>query len=343
MNMPLTALWVAALNRALVCAFLGSKAKYAALVFSTAFLGAGHARLASASRTCLRGHQRDRAGLGVRHLLPLVRDALSIGLIAADRVPESGLRRRVLGAGGRVRATGPASWRSPPALTGVFLARDLFFFYVFWGSDLDPDVLHHRPVGLEQPPARRGEVLPVHVRGLGVHAAGVCWRWSAPITALTGVWTWDLAVLDATTLGSAAAARVLGRWSWASRSKSRWFRCTPGCPTRTRRRPPPGSVMLAGVMLKMGVYGFLRVALPLFPDLVLGRAAVARRPRPRSARSTGALCAMAQTDLKRMIAYSSIAHLGFCLLGVLSRTRPGPGRRHFAAHQPRAHDRARCS
>jgi NADH-quinone oxidoreductase subunit M len=80
--------------------------------------------------------------------------------------------------------------------------------------------------------------------------------------------------------------------------------------------------MLAGVMLKMGVYGLLRIALPLFPELswklmpVLGGLAALNAVY-------GALCAMAQTDLKRLIAYSSIAHLGFCLLGVFSRTSQG--------------------
>ena len=86
--------------------------------------------------------------------------------------------------------------------------------------------------------------------------------------------------------------------------------------------PTAGSVILAGVMLKMGLYGLIRVALPLFPvyaetwapwiAVVAALGAV-----------YGALCAMAQTDLKRLVAYSSVAHLGFCLLGVVSASPQG--------------------
>jgi NADH-quinone oxidoreductase subunit M len=86
--------------------------------------------------------------------------------------------------------------------------------------------------------------------------------------------------------------------------------------------PTAGSVILAGVLLKMGTYGFVRFSLPLFPDasvqfapLVfgLGLAGILY----------GALVAMVQKDVKRLVAYSSIAHLGFVMLGIFALTDEG--------------------
>lgn len=86
--------------------------------------------------------------------------------------------------------------------------------------------------------------------------------------------------------------------------------------------PTAVSVILAGVLLKMGAYGLLRISFPLLPDVtrdfavwlaVLGVINIIY----------GALCAMAQTDLKRLIAYSSISHMGFVILGMASLTQEG--------------------
>jgi NADH-quinone oxidoreductase subunit M len=86
--------------------------------------------------------------------------------------------------------------------------------------------------------------------------------------------------------------------------------------------PTPVSVVLAGILLKIGGYGFLRIAYDLFPD-----AAVAYAPWLGGlgvlSIAYGALNALAQTDLKRLIAYSSVSHMGFVLLGVASLTAEG--------------------
>ena len=87
--------------------------------------------------------------------------------------------------------------------------------------------------------------------------------------------------------------------------------------------PTAGSVVLAGVLLKMGTYGFVRFAMPLFP--------VGRRGRVRAADLAlslvgivyGALVAMVQTDIKKLVAYSSVAHLGFVMLGMFALNAPG--------------------
>ncbi len=87
--------------------------------------------------------------------------------------------------------------------------------------------------------------------------------------------------------------------------------------------PTAGSVLLAGVLLKLGTYGFLRLCLPLLPyaslnlgvPLVAGLAVVGI--------IYGALCALAQADIKKLVAYSSVSHLGFCMLGMFALNAQG--------------------
>ncbi|MEK7234896.1 MAG: NADH-quinone oxidoreductase subunit M [Elusimicrobiota bacterium] len=320
MNMPLTLLWVLPLIGALVCAFLGAKAKYAALVFSTAFVGAAgmiawlqHSNLAPAVISEI----GPVWAYGISYRLSA--DSLSIGLIAL-----TAFLNLVCVVASWEQEVASGYWACfmalAAALTGVFLARDLFFFYCFWEATLIPMFFI---IGLWGSSNR----LHAAVKFFLFTFAGSVFMLLGLLALVSahhrvnGVWTWDLAVLDATTLASASPlvfwALVLG-----FAVKIPMVPLHTWLPDAHTEAPAAGSVMLAGVMLKMGVYGLLRVALPLFPDLswnalpILGGLA---------ALSTiyGALCAMAQTDLKRMIAYSSIAHLGFCLLGVLSRSSQG--------------------
>ncbi len=90
--------------------------------------------------------------------------------------------------------------------------------------------------------------------------------------------------------------------------------------------PTAGSVILAGILLKMGAYGFLRISLPIFPDavqlfgtpmLVISAVAIVY----------GAYVTLMQTDVKRLIAYSSVSHMGFVTLGIftLTSSRRGGG------------------
>jgi NADH-quinone oxidoreductase subunit M len=81
--------------------------------------------------------------------------------------------------------------------------------------------------------------------------------------------------------------------------------------------PTAGSVILAGVMLKMGTYGFLRFAIPLFPEIAI-EAAPLFLALAVVGIIYGALVAMVQPDLKRLVAYSSVSHLGFVMLGIFA-------------------------
>ena len=101
--------------------------------------------------------------------------------------------------------------------------------------------------------------------------------------------------------------------------------------------PTAVSVILAGVLLKMGTYGFLRISFPIFPEASvyfadcvawLGFVNIIY----------GALCAMAQTDVKRLIAYSSISHMGFVMVGMAAMTvqgMNGPSSKCLTTEHPR--------
>jgi NADH-quinone oxidoreductase subunit M len=89
--------------------------------------------------------------------------------------------------------------------------------------------------------------------------------------------------------------------------------------------PTAGSVLLAGVLLKLGTYGFLRLALPLAPDAALGMGVPLIGTLAVVGVIYGALCSLAQTDFKKLVAYSSVSHLGLCMLGMFSLNETGLG------------------
>lgn len=87
--------------------------------------------------------------------------------------------------------------------------------------------------------------------------------------------------------------------------------------------PTAGSVLLAGVLLKLGAYGFLRLALPLLPLAAAGVGVTLVATLAVIGIIYGALCALSQRDMKRLVAYSSISHLGFCMLGIFALNKEG--------------------
>ncbi|MEX2316017.1 MAG: NADH-quinone oxidoreductase subunit M [Pirellulales bacterium] len=87
--------------------------------------------------------------------------------------------------------------------------------------------------------------------------------------------------------------------------------------------PTAGSVLLAGVLLKLGTYGFLRLALPLLPLAVRDTGVPLVAALSVVGIIYGALCALGQTDMKRLVAYSSVSHLGFCMLGLFALNAEG--------------------
>jgi NADH-quinone oxidoreductase subunit M len=137
--------------------------------------------------------------------------------------------------------------------------------------------------------------------------------------ALTGEYTTDLEKLDDLVLPHVAQMWCFAAFALAFAIKVPMFPLHTWLPDAHVEAPTAGSVILAGVLLKFGVYGFLRFAMPLFPYgaaeaapwiAIIGVAGIVY----------GALTAFVQDDVKKLVAYSSVSHLGFCVLGLVAMT-----------------------
>src|SRR5947209_8081624 len=206
-------------------------------------------------------------------------------------------------------------------MMGVFVALDLFLFYVMWEVMLIPMYFIIGVWGGE----RRlyaaikffvytffGSLLMLVAILALVYVVG----------QRTGEYSFSYAHLTAHIGGLGALAFWLfGAFFLAFAIKVPMFPFHTWLPDAHVEAPTAGSVLLAGVLLKMGTYGFLRFALPLFP-------AVALHPGVQQIVVVlaligivyGGLVAMVQPDFKRLIAYSSVAHLGFVMLGIWALT-----------------------
>ena len=202
------------------------------------------------------------------------------------------------------------------AMLGALVAIDLFLFYIFWEAMLIPMYFLIGIWGGE----RRiyatlkfflytmlGSLLMlVAIAALAVHASRV-----------TGAPTFDLAALLALDL-----APDLQRWLFAAFALSFAIK-VPVVPFHTWlpdahvEAPTGGSVILAGILLKMGTYGFLRFALPLFP-VAAAESAPLFFVLAGIGIVWGAWMAMVQDDVKKLVAYSSVSHLGYVVLGTFA-------------------------
>jgi NADH-quinone oxidoreductase subunit M len=143
----------------------------------------------------------------------------------------------------------------------------------------------------------------------------------------TGTYTFDIATITADTVTYAFLDPVAQSWLfWAFGLaffvKVPLFPFHTWLPDAHVEAPTAGSVILAGVLLKMGTYGLMRFNLPIFPD-------ASREWAPLVCTLAvigiiyGALVAMVQPDMKKLVAYSSVSHLGFVVLGIFSFTEQG--------------------
>ncbi|MEX2300999.1 MAG: NADH-quinone oxidoreductase subunit M [Bryobacterales bacterium] len=201
-------------------------------------------------------------------------------------------------------------------ILGVFLALDLFLFYFFWEMMLIPMYLLIIIWGHEN------RVYAGFKFFLFTQAGGLLMLLS--ILGLyflhgqsTGVYTFDYLDLLGTPLASQTATWLMLGFFIAFAVKLPMVPFHPWLPAAHTEAPTAGSVILAGLLLKTGGYGILRFVLPLFPDASRAFAPVAMTLAAVGI-LYGAILAFAQTDLKKLVAYSSVSHLGFVLLGLFA-------------------------
>ena len=201
-------------------------------------------------------------------------------------------------------------------MVGVFLAQDLFLFYIFWEFTLVP---MYFLIGIWGGPRRMYAAIKFFLytmAGSVLMLLAILWlgiqggSFSVPVLIAKGgipanVQTWLFLAF------AAAFAIKVPMWPLHS-----WL------PDAHVEAPTAGSVILAGVLLKMGTYGFLRFNLPLFP-------AAAVQLAPWMALLAvigilyGAAVSYAQQDVKKLVAYSSVSHLGFVMLGLFALNPQG--------------------
>jgi NADH-quinone oxidoreductase subunit M len=197
---------------------------------------------------------------------------------------------------------------------GVFLAMDLFLFFLFWEVMLVPMYLLIAIWGHEN----RGYAamkffIFTQLSGLLMLLAIVVLAWQGAETngALSFSY-FDLLGLPLT--GRLAFFTMLG-FFLAFTVKLPGFPFHTWLPDAHTQAPTAGSVLLAGILLKTGAYGLLRFCIPLFPEASLQFAPVAMGLGIAGI-LYGAILAFAQSDFKRLVAYSSVSHMGFVLLGL---------------------------
>ena len=204
-------------------------------------------------------------------------------------------------------------------MVGVFLARDVLLFYVFFELTLVP---LYFLIGIWGGPVRRYAANKFFIYtfvGSVVTFAGILYL-AIRAAALRGVdvISFDLTLLSALDGLSAREQTLLfAAFFCGFAIKVPLFPLHTWLPLAHTEAPTAGSVLLAGVLLKLGTYGFLRFSLPMVPAGTLAWATTMGWLAIGGI-IYGALCCWVQRDVKKLVAYSSVSHLGFCMLGMFS-------------------------
>ena len=200
------------------------------------------------------------------------------------------------------------------AMIGVFCALDLFLFYVFWEAMLIPMYF----------------LIGIFGHGRRIYAAVKFFLYTMAGSALmlvaflvlyreTGVKSFALQDLMQRPVDPSLQMWLFLAFALAFAIKVPMFPFHTWLPDAHVEAPTAGSVILAGVMLKMGGYGFLRLAIPLFP-VAADKAAWGIAFLGAIGIVYGALVSLVQPDMKKLVAYSSVSHLGFVMLGIAAFT-----------------------
>jgi len=206
-------------------------------------------------------------------------------------------------------------------MLGAFVALDVFVFYVFWEVMLIPMYLLIGIWGGQRRVYASIKFVIYTMAGSLLMLVAIFYTY-VQYHEVTGVYTTDLALLTRLVLPYDAQLWCFLAFAVAFAIKVPLFPLHTWLPDAHVEAPTAGSVILAGVMLKFGIYGFLRYAMPLYPH---GAAVMAPYIAGLALIGIiyGALVAFAQDDVKKIVAYSSVSHLGFCALGVFALTSQG--------------------
>jgi NADH-quinone oxidoreductase subunit M len=210
-------------------------------------------------------------------------------------------------------------------MLGVFMALDLFLFYVFWEVMLVPMYLL---IGIWGGPRKLYAAIKFFLYTLAgsvLMLLGILYLYFHH-HSVTGQYTFDLQALyhTAPMISGAAATLLFFAFFIGFAIKVPMFPFHTWLPDAHVEAPTAGSVILAGVLLKMGTYGLIRFSLPFFPK-------VSMDPTVRMVMIVlsiigivyGALVSLMQKDMKKLVAYSSVSHLGFCTLGIFAANSLG--------------------
>jgi NADH-quinone oxidoreductase subunit M len=212
-------------------------------------------------------------------------------------------------------------------MLGVFCSLDLLLFYVCFEFTLVP---LYFLIGVWGGPERRkaaNKFFIYTLAGSVLTFAGVLYlAYHAYNVGPQGVFTLDIQRLTA--VGQSGAITLdVQRWLFIAFAagfaiKVPFFPVHTWLPLAHTEAPTAGSVLLAAVLLKLGTYGFFRLSLPMLPDAAYDLAPIFATLAVIGI-IYGALCAWVQTDVKKLVAYSSVSHLGFCMLGMFSLKMAG--------------------
>src|SRR5881409_3979525 len=207
-------------------------------------------------------------------------------------------------------------------MVGVFVSLDLFLFFVFWEAMLIPMYFVIGVWGGANRVYAAVKFVLYTMVGSALMLVAILALYYQH-GAATGAYTFDLPTLTRYVLAPGLAQNLMFvAFALAFAIKVPLFPFHTWLPDAHVEAPTAGSVILAGVLLKMGTYGFLRFCLPLFPD-----ASVDLGPWVFALAVIGivygALVSTVQPDLKKLVAYSSVSHLGFVMLGLFTLTPQG--------------------
>lgn len=201
------------------------------------------------------------------------------------------------------------------AMIGVFVALDLVLFFVFFEASLIPMYFLIGEWGGQNR-------VYAAVKFFLYTFAGSALMVVAILIVYFSAGTFDIVALQSTPMPLAVQTWAFLAFSLAFAVKTPLFPFHTWLPDAHVQAPTAGSIILAGVLLKMGTYGFLRLAMPVFPQ-------AAEQFGPLLATLAvigilyGALVALMQKDIKSLVAYSSVAHLGYVMLGVIAMNAQG--------------------